>query len=715
MQLIIAEKPDQAKKLAAPFPFKKEKDHITIEPCAAFPRGAVMTWALGHLLEPVPPESYNKEWKRWKLDCLPMIPEKFEYRVKRRREFSVIQRFAKQEKIKSIVHAGDAEREGEAIIRLILKEINVHKPLFRLWISSLTPQAVQEGFAGLKDGRETEPLFTEAVSRAYADWLIGMNASRVYTLLMQQHGVQDVFSVGRVQTPTLCLVVEREHTIAAFEPEPYWEVEAEFTHEHGTYKGTWTDEGESRIRSRELAEKIASFAENKQAELTNYTAKERKIPPPQLFSLSTLQSYANKAFKFSPKKTLDTAQKLYTKGLITYPRTDSAHVTKEEASQFPSMLANLKNISAFASYFPLDGQSVLNNKRYVDSRKVKDHYAIIPTEEIKDPEKLADDEKKLYSAVIKRLLAAHEKVCIMEDLSVETLVDGRAVFRSKTSRMVQEGWKKIIPSSEDNKTEKGLHNLYKGLPSKVTGTEVLSKKTKPPKRFTEGDLIQLMKTCGRQLDPELAQVMKETEGLGTEATRAGIITVLKERGYIRVTKNMVFATEKGEALYFAVSGTILASPEMTAKWEQRLAEIGEGKKGAGAFLEQVKKLTSHLVNEAQKESGDWKVDKEALPAQTNSKSGKKRTVNAGPCPLCSSNVVDKGVFYGCSAYRSTSCSFTVSKTILGKKIPLKQVKALLKDGKTEKIDGFKKGEETFQAALAWDRENKKVIFSSRPT
>ncbi|WP_147802214.1 type IA DNA topoisomerase [Alkalicoccus halolimnae] len=714
MQLIIAEKPDQAKKLAAPFHSRHQKDHIVIDSCPHFPTGAVITWALGHLLEPVPPETYKKEWKRWELSVLPMIPEDFKYRVKRRREFSVIQRFAKDDRVKGIIHAGDAEREGEAIIRLILNEIAVYKPLHRLWISSLTPQAVKEGFAALKDGKETESLYTEAVSRAYADWLIGMNASRLYTLLMQKHhGVQDVFSVGRVQTPTLCLIVDREKKIENFKPEPYWEVEAEFTHEKGIYKGVWHDKEDSKINSRELADKIADFARNKSAELTSFKEKERKIQPPQLFSLSTLQAHANKAFKFSPKKTLDTAQKLYTKGLLTYPRTDSAHVTKEEAAAFPGMLEKLKKLSSYERYFPLPKTSLQEDKRYVNSAKVKDHYAIIPTEEIKNPESLSGDEAKIYDAVIKRMLAAHEKACIMNDLTCETTVDERALFISKTSSMLQEGWRRILPSAtSENNQELGLQELEKGLRSDVTKADVLSKKTKPPKRFTEGDLIQLMKTCGKELDPELAQVMKETEGLGTEATRAGIITVLKDRGYISVTKNMVFATAKGEALFNAVAGTILSSPEMTAKWEQRLAEIGEGRKGAGAFLDQVKKLTTHLVEEAGHSSGSWNIDAAAIPSTRPAKNGKrkKRTVKAGPCPLCGADVVDKGNFYGCSAYRQNSCTFTISKTILGKKLDLKQIKLLLKDGKTETINGFNKGDETFHAVLKWDAQSRKITF-----
>ncbi|SDN33136.1 type IA DNA topoisomerase [Alkalicoccus daliensis] len=709
MQLIIAEKPDQAKKLAAPFQHQTNKDHIILAPCETFSQGAVLTWALGHLLEPVPPETYRADWKRWNLQTLPMIPEDFRYRVKRRREFNVIYKFAKDNKIKGFIHAGDAEREGEAIVRLIIEETGVHKPIKRLWISSLTPQAVLQGFQTLKDGSQTESLHNEAVSRAYADWVIGLNATRLYTLLMQKKGINAVFTVGRVQTPTLCLIVKREHEIASFTPVPYWEVKARFQHEKGVYEGTWHKKGESKIETLEMAEKIHAFVEGKDAQITSFKEKIRKIKPPLLFSLSTLQSYANKAFQFSPKKTLDTAQKLYTKGLLTYPRTDSSHVTKEEAQQFPRMLNQIEKIAAFEKHFPLPKQTLLQDKRYVDAKKVKDHYAIIPTEEIKDPGKLSADEKKIYEAVILRLLAAHENDAEIKDIHCETLVDERATFKSNTSAVMKEGWKRILPSSKEQKTEHGLTALREGLASIVSQAEVEAKKTKAPKRYTEGDLIQLMKTCGRELDPELAQVLKQTEGLGTEATRAGIITVLKDRDYIQVAKNLVYATEKGKTLYQAVEGTILASPEMTAKWEQRLSEIGAGEKGAGMFLEQVKKLSTAVVEKAQAQAGSWDISGEGIPQK---KKSTRKPAKAGNCPLCGEAVLDKGNFYGCAGYNKNKCTFTLSKILLEKKLPLKQVKLLLKQGETEVIKGFKKENNHFDAVLKWDQKLKKIIFVS---
>ncbi|CAM3737138.1 type IA DNA topoisomerase [Alkalicoccus chagannorensis] len=714
MKLIIAEKPDQAKKLAAPFSFQQSGGALQISACDTFPEGAVVVWALGHLLEPVPPEQYYASWKRWNRQALPMIPDEIRYRVKRRKEYQVIAGYARKKEITSIIHAGDAEREGEAIIRLILRETGVHKPLERLWISSLTPQAVINGFQTLRDGAETEPLFHEAVSRAFADWLVGMNATRVYTLLMQEKGAADVFSVGRVQTPTLCFVTGREDAIAAFTPEDYWEVHAEIKTEYGTYTAVYEQEKDRAVKDQALAEKIAAFAASKETIVDALTSKERSIPPPQLFSLSSLQSFMNKKFKMSPKETLDTAQRLYTKGYLSYPRTDAVHVTAEEAQQFPGILKSLQKQERFAAHFPLPKTSLLQDKRYVNPKKVSDHYAVIPTEQVPSVSRLSKQEADLYTAAAERLIAAHENNCTMADIHAVTLVGGRAPFHAKTSSVKAPGWKRVLPVSRE-KEQQDLTFLEKGMEGEVTHVDIRDKQTKPPKRFTEGDLIQLMKTCGKELDPELAQVMKEKEGLGTEATRAGILTTLKDRAYITVEKNIVYPTKKAEALAAAVEGTVLASPEMTAQWEQRLKEVGTGEKGAGPFLEKVKTLTASIVEKAESSHSGWKVNASELPAgkgKKNKKTYAKKQRPLGTCPSCGGSVVDKGTFFGCSTYRTSGCRFTVSKQMLGKSIPQKQIQKLLKEGRTDTLEGFQKEGRTFSAVIVWEKEKQRLRFDS---
>lgn len=703
MKLIIAEKPDQGAKLAAPFPNKKRNGYIEIMPCDMFPKGAIMTWAIGHLCELVPPEEYDMKWKKWKLDTLPILPETFSHRVAKGKwkQFQVIRDFVKKREINEIIMAGDAGREGEAIVRLILQLCKPKQPLKRLWLSSLTEAAVKNGFSNLLDESETRNLFYEAYSRSCADWLVGMNASRVYSLLLKEKGITSLFSIGRVQTPTLSLIVKREREIESFVSKPFWEVIASFQVNGKEYEGKWHKDGESRIEKQEMAQKIAQFCKGKEAEITEIKKEQKKYQPPYLFNLSSLQAEANKRFKFSPKKTLDIAQKLYIKGIISYPRSDSSFVTKEEAKLFPDTLAKFSEMPEYQSYFPLPKPSLLQNKRYVNEKKVTDHYAIIPTEQVVKIESLPKEEQKIYDLIIKRLIAAHYDEAIINTTTVHTIVDQRATFVSKGSQIIQKGWHEVLKDKESK--ENMLPSLEENETGSVKDVMVKEGKTEPPKRYTEGQLITLMKTAGKfSEDDSLSKVLKETEGLGTEATRAQIITVLKDRGYIEVKKNQVYATEKGKLLIQSICTDLLTSPDMTAKWEQRLREIGKGEASAKQFIEQTKKLILKLIEDAKNGSQGWsfdEIDREQIPS--NQLKGKKRAVKLGKCPKCSGHIIDKGTFYGCTNYSKNDCKMTISKTILTKKITQANVKKLLKDGKTDLIKGFQKGEKSFDAYLQW--------------
>ncbi|MDX5473999.1 MAG: DNA topoisomerase 3, partial [Bacillaceae bacterium] len=552
MKLIIAEKPDQGLKLASPFPFKKKTGYVEISPCEHFPQGALLTWAVGHLCELVPPEEYDMKWKKWSLTTLPILPDRFKHKVTKSKwkQYNIVKELVHNQKVKEIIIAGDAEREGEAIIRVILTQCKNKKPMKRLWISSLTPKSVIKGFESLLDEKDTRNIYYEALSRACADWLIGMNASRAYTLLLQQKGVSDVFSTGRVQTPTLALIVKREIEIDNFVSKPFWEVLATFNMDGKTYEGKWHKDNEYRLDNEEMAQKVMQFCKGKNAKI-NSTEKERKeFQPPLLHNLSSLQATANKMYKFSPQKTLEIAQKLYVKGIISYPRSDSSFVTKEEAASFPDTLNKLSRLEAFQPFFPLPVKSIMYNKRYVNEKKVTDHYAIIPTEQVTDPSKMAGEEAKIYSLIVQRLIAAHYEKAIFDYTTIHTLVDGRATFLSKGKEQIQEGWRKVIYGNKKETTdedEQDLPTLSEGEEGLVQDVKVKDGKTQPPKRYTEGQLITLMKTAGRHLeDSELSKVLNSTEGLGTEATRAGIIGVLKDRKYIDVKKNQVFATNKGK-------------------------------------------------------------------------------------------------------------------------------------------------------------------------
>lgn len=712
MKLIIAEKPDQGRTLASPFQSVKRDGFLEITPNRLFPDGAYVTWAIGHLTQLASPEAYKGAWKSWSLDTLPIIPEKFQYEVAKTKskQFNLVKKLLRDSKVTEIIHAGDAGREGELIIRNIIQLSGVNKPMKRLWISSLTKKAIESGFEHLLDGSQTKSLYFEAYTRACADWLVGMNASRVYSILLKKHGMNDVFSAGRVQTPTLALIVKREQEIERFKPEPFWEVIAEFNINGKKYEGKWEKKGESRLNQRELADNIAAFCRGKTASV-HQVKKERKVfQPPLLFNLSSLQSTANSAFKFSPKKTLDLVQSLYQKGIVSYPRSDSNYVTEEEAAAFPDILEKLRDIEEYKELIPETVSSLIGNKRFVNSKKVSDHYAVIPTEQVKLPDKLPADEKKIYDLIIRRLIAAHYGPAIFDYTTVGTMVADRAEFISKGKQQIEEGWRKVIFQKEED-GDALLPALEEKEAGVVEEVEVKEGKTQPPKRFTEGQLITLMKTAGKHLDnEELEKTLQKTEGLGTEATRAGIITMLKDRKYIEVTKNQVFATDKGKVLITAIGDKILASPEMTARWEQRLMEIGKGKASPAEFMEQTKKMTAKIIEDAIAMSKSWSFEGVNTSSIQRPSYKKRAYTPVGKCKKCEGQVIDRGNFYGCANYTKTKCDFTLSKKILGKTITQAQAKKLLSSGKTDLIKGFKKGDKIFSAALELSGQDHKITF-----
>lgn len=712
MKLIIAEKPDQGSTLASIFKHKKQAGYIEIFPNEVFSNGAYVTWAIGHVCQLVPPEKYQSEWKKWSIETLPIIPTKFEYEVTKDKikQFSIIKKLALDSSVKEIIHAGDAGREGELIIRNILRLSKCQKPMKRLWISSLTPNAIKGGFTKLLAESETRNLYFEAYTRACADWVVGMNASRLYSLLLKKQGFSDVFSVGRVQTPTLALIVKREKEIEDFKIAPYWEVHAQFLMNGKKYIGKWQNEGKTRVNSKELAEKVTVFCKEKPAEVIKIISDKKEFLPPLLYNLSALQADANKRFKFSPKKTLDVLQKLYQRGNVSYPRSDSRYVTIEEANGFPQILHKLSMVGEYQNYFPLPLTTIADNKRYVNEKKVTDHYAIIPTDQLPNNKNLGPDERKIYDLIVKSLIAAHYNKSISEYTTITTLVDGRASFISKGKVQVDEGWRKVVFSKEQEDVP-SLPQLDKGERGRTMKVEVKEKETLPPKRYTEGELITLMKSAGRHIeDKELEKVLAQTEGLGTEATRAGIITMLKDRLYIKVEKNIVYPTTKAKILINAIGTQILASPEMTAKWEQKLKEISNGAASPKHFMDQTNKMVMHLISTSINQSSEWFFSDAERETFSPSKQKAKRSVKLGPCKKCNGYLMDKGGFYGCSNFNKNQCSFTISKKIFGKEITQKNIKKLLSEGSTELIEGFKNKDKTFNARLIWDDKEKKVHF-----
>lgn len=714
MQAIIAEKASQAQALAAPFRHVKKGSHIEIAPCETFRDGALLGWCSGHLFEIVPPHEMDPKLKRWQMDTLPMIPESFKYKVipSKASRFKAVKEIIRNPAVTEIIAAGDPAREGELIVQLVVRMSGVNKPMKRLWVSSLTPKAVEQAFSNLLNIEQTMPLYHEAMARSYADWLIGMNASRAYTLLIQSKtkgAGRDVYAVGRVQTPTLALVVKREREILNFVSKPFFEVIATFKMDNAVYEGIYTKENkETRFDRKEEAEELRDHCAGKKAVIEKVKTEKKSAPPPPLHSLSTLQALANKRFKFSPKKTLEITQSLYEKSFVTYPRTDSNHVSPEEAAAFPDILTKLAALPPYEKLAAGTTRSILFDKRYVDEKKVSDHYAIIPTEKVPPVHKLSSDEQKIYDVIARSLIAAHYDPAVFAHSSVQTAI-GSHLFMTNGKQLLHPGWRPVLFESE--KEDVLLPDVKEGQQGIAENVKVKEGKTTPPNRYTEGELITAMKNVGNSLeDKELGQVLKSVSGLGEESTRSNIIERLKQLDYMEIEQHRVVPTGKAFILMDAVEKTLLASPELTGRWEQRLKEIGKGEAPANVFIEQSKRLAEKIVQDAVQHSADWKFEAPAKSAPLSNEP-------LGPCPKCGSMVIDKSKFYGCSAYQTAKCDFILSKKMLGKTISAANVKKLLAKGKTNLIKGFK-GKRPFDAYLVWkSKEEGTVQFefkSARP-
>lgn len=633
MELVIAEKKDQATKLASPFPSKplnKGDQYIEVTPCPTFPNGAFFVWAAGHLVSLADPSDYDEKYKSWSMENLPIVPSSFKHKVvpQKAELFKNIKKFVHDSRITGIISASDPGREGELIVQLALNLCGNKKPVRRLWTSSLTKNAVEKAFQQLLPGNAKLPLYHEALARQCADWVVGINTSRAYTIQLKQKGYfiddkKQTFSTGRVQTPLLALIVQREEAIENFVSTPYWELFCSFSMNGYSYTGKWFnrngDKYVDKIGAKKPAEDLAllSISPPKAAEIREMEIVQKTIPAPQLHSLSTLQTFVNKRFGMDPGLVLDTLQSLYLKGFTSYPRSDSQYVNEDEAFTFPGILTSFSEMKEYASLFPVSVNSLIGNKRYVDSSKVSDHYAIIPTENIPNLDELDSNEQKIYDVIAKSLIAAHQEVAIFEHSSIITCVNyGQRIstFITKGRRTIQEGWRNVFyapgepaEDDEDLDDQTNLPPVKKGDQGLVSGSEVKEGKTQPPKRYTAGDLINLMKTAGKTVnDKELEKILRDTKGLGTEATRAGIINTIKDKEYIEVKKNLVYPTEKGRILIKAVGNSILSSAEMTGKWEKVLADIGEGKANHHDFIQSSKKLTLQLIQSSQ-------VDISAMP------------------------------------------------------------------------------------------------------
>lgn len=671
--VIVAEKPSQAKAYADAFKTKKQKGYYEILPDPLFPQGAYLTWAIGHLVELREPKEYDSKWTRWTLGSLPILPDAFEYKVARGKyeQYSIVRKLMKEASL--LINACDIDREGSNIFYSILTLSGVrNKPVKRLWINSLETTEVRKGFASLHSNERDLHLYAEARTRQKSDWLVGMNASRIYTILLKKKGVATVFSIGRVQSPTLFLIYQRALEIENFKPEPFFEIEGLFDTGTETYKGkAKVKEKKHHLAATILSEHGISEHTKVPSQVLDVQEKEKRLAPPQLHSLSSLQLAANKKWKASPSAVLKAAQNLYEKKLITYPRTDTRHITPSEFQYLKEIAPDLQTFTGCS--FPLN---TFPSKRFVDASKVQEHYAIVPTRKIPKNTNLSGLEKNIYEEVVRTTLGMFHSFYIYKETTITTSVND-LLFYTKGTVPLDLGWKQLFPQKEK---EDWLPAVQKEqhVEGSVSISEVV---TKPPKPYTEGQLIQVMKTCGKLVeDEEEAALLKEVEGLGTEATRSGIIETLKKQAYIEVTKNEVQITEKGRILCQSLEGTLLASPTMTAKWESYLQKIGRGEGSETQFLSQIEAFIKQTLETVPSHLETKQFA--ALPEEEEAAS------QAIVCPDCKEGkIVLKKSFYGCSRYKE-GCTQTFPLRVASKKLSPAVIETLCTKGRTGKLKGF---------------------------
>ena len=606
--LVIAEKPSVARDIARVLG-ANQKNGGVLEG-----KKYVVTWALGHLVTLADPEAYDKKYEKWEMSTLPMLPKDMKLVVIRQsgKQFSVVKTQLFRKDIEEVIIATDAGREGELVARWILEKAGCHKPIKRLWISSVTDKAIQEGFASLKDGHAYDNLYRAAAARAEADWLVGKNGTRALTC---KYNAQ--LSCGRVQTPTLAMIARREEEIRKFVPKEYYGISVETQ----DVKWTWRDEksGSLSTFSRERAEEICKKTENTALEVTKTEIKAKKTMAPGLYDLTTLQREANQKYGFSAKETLNIMQRLYENHkVLTYPRTDSRYIGKDIV---PTIKERLKACGV-GPYRKLAGalmnKPVQVNSGFVDDKRVSDHHAIIPTEQFVQLDHMTNEERKIYDMVVRRFLAVLYPPFEYEQATMEAKAAGES-FAASGKVVKNQGWKEVYEGSfedaEDEETQRNLKDqqlprIQQGTRSKVLRVTLTTGKTKPPARFTEATLLAAMENPVKFMetkDKEAVKTLGETGGLGTVATRADIIEKLFHSFMMEKKGNEIHITSKAKQLLELVPED-LKKPELTADWERKLSQIAKGQLHQGDFLRQIREYTCEIVDEIKTGEGTFRHD-----------------------------------------------------------------------------------------------------------
>lgn len=726
MKVCIAEKPSVAREIAFILGAKNKLNGYFEG------NGYQVTWTFGHLCELYTPDDYQADWKKWNLNTLPMLPERFEIKLKKNKGISQQFKIIKQlfRKASVVINCGDAGQEGELIQRWVIQHAKYKGKVERLWISSLTPEAIRKGFQQLKDASDYDSLYHAGSSRAIGDWLLGMNATRLYTL--RYGGFKQTLSVGRVQTPTLAMLVQRHKEIENFVPEPYWELQT-------LYKKVVFNCELGKFKKQEDGEKILNKVKGHPFEIISTTQKKGKEYAPKLFDLTGLQVYSNNKFGLSADETLKIAQKLYETKLISYPRVDTTYLPNDVYPKAKGILGKLSNYQKFTQVL-LQGKLKKSSKVFND-KKITDHHAIIPTGVQKN---LGFREQQVFDIICRRFIAVFYPECLVN----HTTVQGEAntvKFKAKGKEILDKGWrvvfedlqkKKTNTISSDKKGKKGKEE-EKILPPFKKGesgehqAQLIKKMTQAPKNYTEASLLRSMETAGKQVEDESLREIMKANGIGRPSTRANIIETLFRRKYIQRKKKLILPTTMGIQLIDTIQNNLLKSAELTGQWESKLKEIEQGKYHAGRFIQEMKSMVSAIVQEVKsarnvkrlempttkwakkakgakssKKSTNSTINSNAASSKNLKSASQTKTNSSSPegqsCPKCKQGQLLKGkTAYGCNQWKN-GCDFRLPFSFMEKTISEKQYLRLLEKGSTITLKGFQEGERKI---------NGKVIFS----
>ena len=680
MKMCIAEKPSVAKEIAAILGASARRNGYFEG------NGYCVTWTFGHLCSLQEPNEYTEKWKQWNLAVLPMIPSKFRIKLIEdegiKKQFAIIEELVC--KAEMVINCGDAGQEGELIQRWVLTKAKCNVPVKRLWISSLTEEAIREGFNKLMDATDFDTLYAAGSARAIGDWLLGMNATRAYTL--KYGSGKNVLSIGRVQTPTLALIVDRQKTIEHFKPETYWEIKTNYR--EGIFSSV-----KGRFTTKEEAEAMISKIAETELEITSVERKKAMEHPPKLFDLTLLQVECNKKYAFTAENTLKIIQSLYEKKLTTYPRVDTNFLPNDQYAKVPGILKGLKPYEALTTPI-LTGAKIRKSAKVFNDKKITDHHAIIPTGVFTYD--MTPDEKRVYDLVAKRFIAVFYPDCEVANTTVLAKV-GEEEFKATGKQIIDPAWRVVFGNTADKQNDENVLPVYEKGEHGPHLPEIQEKETQPPKYYTEADLLRAMETAGKQVeDEELRDLMKEN-GIGRPSTRAGIIETLLKRHYIRKDKKRILATPTGIELIDTIQNDLLKSAELTGQWEKKLRMIEDGKYEVGLFMEELKGMVNEIVHFVKHASAKTITVTEEEPEE-KPKEKKKRASKAPAepitltCPKCEKGNIVKGkTAWGCTLYKK-SCDFLMPQVVAEKKLTSKQVETLILKGETGNLNGFKDAE-----------------------